>query len=112
MLTQWLEIKARGCCRHVFLVIIIKVMNAGATTLCFLSGPPSDLKNTGGPSCVQATEIKGEKQRSLKLLQTIRCEGQRAIKRLKPIIFSWKFTLKQLVASGLHLAGRPVNVSL
>ncbi len=23
MSTQWLEIKARGCCRHVFLVIII-----------------------------------------------------------------------------------------
>ena len=24
MLTQWLEIKARGCCRHVFLVKVIK----------------------------------------------------------------------------------------
>ena len=26
MLTQWLEIKARGCCRHVFLVIVIDVI--------------------------------------------------------------------------------------
>ncbi len=35
MLTQWLEIKARGCCRHVFLVSKVLIVTSIVTTFIY-----------------------------------------------------------------------------